>query len=56
MSDNPDASLSRAAMLLAVRMAKAPSESTEATTWASRRQDSAYQRLLKGHRRRFSIG
>ena len=55
-SDEPDASLVRAAMLLAVRIAKAPSESSEAVTWAARRQDAAYERLLKGHRRRFAIG
>lgn len=53
--DVPSESLARAAMLLAVRMAKAPSEANEQITWAARRQDSSYNRLLKGHRRRFAI-
>ena len=53
--DDPTASLAEAALLLAVRMAKAPAESSEAVTWAADRQDVNYQRLLKGHRRRFSI-
>ena len=54
-SDDPDASLAQAALLLAVRIAKAPAESNEAVVFATRRQDIAYGRLLKGHRRRFSI-
>ncbi len=52
--DVPSSSLSRAAMLLAVRIAKAPAEAPEAVTTA--RTDTAYHRLLKGHRRRFAIG
>lgn len=55
-SDEPDDSLSRAAHLLAVRIAKAPAESSDSVEWGSRRQDMSYQRLLKGHRRRFGIG
>lgn len=55
LTDVPTDSLSQAAMLLAVRMAKAPAESSEAVTWAADRQDVNYHRLLKGHRRRFSI-
>lgn len=55
-SDVADAKLSRAAMLLAVRIAKAPAEASEATVWANRRQDTAYQTLLSGRRRRFAIG
>jgi hypothetical protein len=51
-SDAPDYSLARAAMLLAVRMAKAPAEANIPLEAAS---DPAYQRLLKGHRRRFAI-
>ena len=55
-TDVVDAKLSRAAMLLAVRIAKAPAEAAENTTWANRRQDVAYQTLLSGRRRRFAIG
>lgn len=53
IADEPDASLSRAAHLLAVRIAKAPAEAPIAAEAAG---DPAYQRLLKGHRRRFAIG
>jgi hypothetical protein len=53
--DDPSPSLAEAALLLAVRMAKAPAEAVETVTWAAHRQDTNYQRLLKGHRRRFSI-
>lgn len=53
-ADEPDDSLARAAMLLAVRMAKAPSEAPNPAVAAA--VDSGYSRLLKGHRRRFAIG
>jgi hypothetical protein len=56
VSDVPDESLARAAHLLAVRIAKAPAESSEAVRWAAAREDTSYGRLLKGHRRRFAIG
>lgn len=52
-SDVPDDSLSRAAHLLAVRIAKGPSEGIPVADVAN--NDPAYGRLLKGHRRRFSI-
>jgi hypothetical protein len=55
VADVPSASLSRAAMLLAVRIAKAPAEAADAITFASARTEVAYQRLLRGHRRRFAI-
>jgi nitrous oxide reductase len=48
-------SLAAAAKLLAVRVAKAPAESSEAVTWAAHRQDVNYQRLLKGQRGSFGI-
>ena len=48
-------SLEAAARLLAVRIAKAPAESSEAVAWAAHRSDINYQRLLKGHRRSFGI-
>ena len=51
-SDAPDDSLSRAAHLLAIRIAKAPSEARVPVEAAN---DPDYQRLLKGHRRRFAI-
>jgi len=51
LADAPDDSLSRAAMLLATRIARAPSEAPATLT-----TDRDYGRLLKGHRRRFSIG
>jgi hypothetical protein len=54
-NDVPDDALARAALLLAVRIAKAPAESSEAVTWAAQRQDVNYQRLLKGHRRTFGV-
>ena len=51
-SDVPDDSLARAAHLLAVRIAKGPSEAPSEAA----RLDDQYHRLLKGHRRRFAIG
>lgn len=51
VSDVPDDSLARAAHLLAVRIARAPSEGVR-----ERLNDPDYNRLLKGHRRRFAIG
>lgn len=51
MEDEPDASLSQAALLLAVRIAKAPGESPSELA-----ADREYGRLMKGHRRRFGIG
>ena len=51
-SDVPDDSLARAAHLLAVRIAKAPAEAVVADI---SHNDPAYERLLKGHRRRFAI-
>lgn len=56
MEDEPTSSLAQAALLLAVRIAKAPAESSEAIRWAAHRQDANYGMLLKGRRRRFSIG
>jgi hypothetical protein len=50
--DVPDDSLARAAHLLAVRIARAPSQERPIEA----RTDPDYQRLLKGHRRRFPIG
>lgn len=50
-ADSPDFSLARAAMLLAVRMAREPSQAPSEVA----RLDPGYQRLLKGHRRRFAI-
>lgn len=55
-TDQPDESLESAALLLAVRVAKAPAESSEAIRWAAARADTQYERLMKGHRRRFAIG
>lgn len=52
-ADSPDASLSRAAHLLAIRIARAPSEGVSVAELAN--NDPAYGRLLKGHRRRFAI-
>ena len=52
-ADVPDYSLARAAMYLAVRIAKAPAEGVPVAVVAS--TDPAYQRLLHGHRRRFAI-
>jgi hypothetical protein len=51
-SDVPSSSLSRAAFLLAIRVAKAPAEAVIADVAHT---DPAYGRLLKGHRRRFAI-
>lgn len=51
-SDVPDASLSRAAHLLAIRIAREPSQAPADAA----RLDPGYHRLLKGHRRRFAIG
>jgi hypothetical protein len=51
LADTPDDSLSRAALLLAIRIAKAPSEAPSELT-----NDRDYGRLMKGHRRRFAIG
>ena len=53
LSDVPDDSLARAAMLLAIRIAKSPSEAVFPAELIH--NDPAYARLLKGHRRRFSI-
>jgi len=50
LADGPDDSLSRAALLLAIRIAKDPSEAPSVLGG-----DRAYSRLLKGHRRRFSV-
>jgi len=50
-TDEPDASLAQAALLLAIRIAKAPSVAP-----ATLVHDVDYGRLLKGHRRRFSVG
>ena len=50
-TDEPDASLAQAALLLAIRIAKAPSTAPTILT-----HDVDYGRLLKGHRRRFSVG
>ena len=55
VADSPDFSLARAAMLLAVRIAKAPAEGVPVAAVVAG-SDPAYQRLLKGHRRRFAIG
>jgi hypothetical protein len=52
--DVPDDSLARAAHLLAVRIARAPSQDGRSSEAA--RTDPDYHRLLKGHRRRFGIG
>lgn len=52
VADVPDDSLARAAHLLAVRIAREPSQAPSETS----RLDPGYQRLLKGHRRRFAIG
>lgn len=52
--DSPTSSLESAALLLAVRMAKAPAEAP-AVVATEGRQDPAYRRFLKGHRRRFAI-
>lgn len=54
-TDEPDASLAQAALLLAIRIAKAPSTGTAINAF-ERHQDIGYERLLKGHRRRFSVG
>jgi formiminotetrahydrofolate cyclodeaminase len=51
-TDVADAKLSRAAMLLAVRIAKAPSQAPSDAA----RSDPDYAHLLKGRRRRFAIG
>lgn len=48
--DEPDASLAQAALLLAIRIARDPSEAPRVLS-----RDAGYERLLKGHRRRFSI-
>ena len=48
--DDPDASLAQAALLLAIRIARDPSEAPRLLA-----RDAGYERLLKGHRRRFSI-
>ena len=55
-ADEPSVSLARAAHLLAVRIAKAPAEASEQIRFAGAREEAAYGRLLKGHRRRFAIG
>jgi hypothetical protein len=52
VADVPDDSLARAAHLLAVRIARAPSQAPVEAA----RSDPDYGRLLKGHRRRFAIG
>lgn len=52
--DDPDYSLARAAMYLAIRIARAPSQGVgDANVVVN---DPEYWRLLKGRRRRFSIG
>jgi hypothetical protein len=48
--DEPDASLAQAALLLAIRIASDPSQAPRLLA-----RDAGYERLLKGHRRRFSI-
>lgn len=48
--DDPDASLAQAALLLAIRIARDPSEAPRILA-----RDAGYERLLRGHRRRFSI-
>ena len=48
--DEPDESLSEAARLLAVRMAKAPGE-----TLRDSARDADYERHLLGHRRSFGV-
>ena len=52
VADVPDDSLARAAHLLAVRIAREPSQAPAEAA----RLDPGYHRLLKGHRRRFPIG
>jgi hypothetical protein len=49
-SDDPDASLAQAALLLAIRIAGAPAQAPRLLA-----RDADYERLLKGHRRRFGI-
>ena len=49
-SDDPDASLAQAALLLAIRIAGAPAQAPRILA-----RDVDYERLLKGHRRRFGI-
>ena len=48
--DDPDASLAQAALLLAIRIAGAPAQAPALLS-----RDAGYERLLKGHRRRFGI-
>jgi hypothetical protein len=50
-SDVPDAALSKAAFLLAIRISQAEASAPAVEA----RLDPDYQRLLKGHRRRFAI-
>ena len=49
-SDDPDESLANAALLLAVRIAGDPAQAPRLLA-----RDAGYERLLKGHRRRFGI-
>ena len=49
-SDDPDASLAQAALLLAIRIAGDPAQAPRLLS-----RDAGYERLLKGHRRRFGI-
>jgi hypothetical protein len=48
--DEPDASLAQAALLLAIRIASDPAQAPRILS-----RDVGYERLLKGHRRRFGI-
>ena len=50
VTDDPDASLAQAALLLAIRIAGAPAQAPRLLS-----RDVDYERLLKGHRRRFGI-
>jgi hypothetical protein len=50
--DDPDDSLAQAALLLAVRIARAPGQAPRSLAAV----DPDYSMLLKGHRRRFPIG